>query len=242
MLLNLKIRLKKTILTWLFFLITGCTQIPVEKHEENNQPISHNNPVLNTVAIKVDNSPNRKASTAMINFIGNVTAKKANELTSYIHKEMNNGIKNFIININSPGGETDAGISVYQYLKSLPITITTHNIGSVQSSAAIIYCSGQQRYSLPYSLFMLHGSATTYNGGMSLVTIESLLKLNKMRLQSFTDIFSDCTQISHEKRAHYFSSADTHYFTASEAKEIGLVQQITAPPLTAPLLIYNITD
>lgn len=234
---------KNCISIGLFMVISGCAEMPAENNAMNNPPPMHSPTVQNTDPLKTDNAPNRRGSTAMINFIGNVTAKKANDLTSYVHKEMNNGVKHFIININSPGGETDAGISVYQYLKALPITITTHNIGNVQSSAAIIYCSGSQRYSLPYSLFMLHGSSTLYNGGMSLTTIESLSKLNKMRLNAFTDIFSHCTQMNHDKMDGYFSSADAHYFTADEAKAIGLVQHITAPPFTLPpLLIYNITD
>jgi len=183
-----------------------------------------------------------KTATVLINFIGEVSFKKANELTSTVQKEMNKGVKNFVININSYGGKTDAGVSAYQYLKSLPITLTTQNTGSAQSSAALIYCSGSKRYALPHSFFMLHGSATTYQGGMSLATVESLLKLNKMHLSTFSDIFSQCSHLGSAEKEKYFSSNQAYYFTADEAKAIGLVQNIAAAPMTEPVLIYNITD
>ncbi len=223
-----------------FMFINGCTlTLPISGIDTPNHPSTIASAPVAAPALETKVKHPRHA---MINFIGNVTMKKANELTSYIHKEMNNGVKNFTININSNGGETDAGISVYQYLKALPISVTTHNIGTAQSAATIIYCSGSQRYALEHSFFMLHGNATTYNGGMSLVTIEGLLKLNKMRQHSFTEIFKHCANLSTQQSEQYFSSAQARYFSATEAKDIGLVNTIAAPPLLNPTLIYNITD
>jgi ATP-dependent protease ClpP protease subunit len=109
---------------------------------------------------------------AVINFAGKVTLKKTNDLTSYIHKQMQEGVSDFILNINSSGGDSDAGISAYQYLKQLPISITTYNTGNVQSAAALLYCSGTKRYTLAHSFFMLHGSATTYTESMFLHTTD----------------------------------------------------------------------
>ncbi len=222
----------------LVIFVSGCVQIPID-----TQPATYPLPKDSSpAALPASHQPVFRYTSVIVNFIGNVTAKKANALTAYIHQEMNKGIRHFTININSNGGETDAGISAYQYLKSLPVHITTHNIGSVQSSATMIYCAGTQRYSLAHSIFMLHGSATTYGGGMSLNTIESLLKLNKMRLKTFTDIFKECSQLSNQTMADYFSSAAAHYLSAVEAKEIGLVNEMGAPPLEKAVFIYTISD
>lgn len=185
---------------------------------------------------------NENKSQAIINFIGKVTLKKANDLTSFIHKQMQEGVKEFIININSSGGDSDAAISAFQYLKQLPVAITTYNTGNVQSSAALLYCTGTKRYSLPHSFFMLHGSSTSYAEGMSFAEIEALSKLSKIHRQAFVDIFSGCTDVSISKLESYFSSADSQYFTASEAKEMGLVQEIAAPVFAKTATLYNITD
>lgn len=231
----------KTILFFLL-LLTGCTPAPVINQPVNPMAVAPVLVVEPPLPVQVKKNSEVKTATVLINFIGDVTFKKANELTSTVQKEMNKGIKNFVININSYGGKTDAGVSAYQYLKSLPITLSTQNIGSAQSSAALIYCSGSKRYALPHSFFMLHGSATTYQGGMSLVTMEALLKLNKMHLSTFSEIFSQCSDLTHAEREKYFSSNQAYYFTAAEAKAIGLVQNISAAPMTVPVLIYNITD
>lgn len=179
---------------------------------------------------------------AIVNFVGKVTLKKTNELTSYIHKQMNEGVTDFIININSSGGDSDAGISAFQYLKQLPISITTYNTGNVQSSAALLYCSGTKRYALPHSFFMLHGSSTIHPQGMSFMEIEALSKLSKIHRQAFVDIFKTCSSVTISQLERYFSSADLQYFTAVEAQEMGVVQEISAPEFVKAATLYNISD
>lgn len=224
--------------------MSGCADTyninPVENQSVFVSPGKEEIPLANKQKITAKTNPAKSVS--VINFVGKVTLKKTNDLTAFIHKQMVDGVKEFIININSSGGDSDAGISAYQYLKQLPISITTYNTGNVQSSAALIYCSGQKRYSLPHSFFMLHGSSTTYSEGMSLSAVEALVKLGKIHLHSFVDIFSECTNVSIAQLESYFSSADSHYFTAAEAKEIGLVQEISAPAFAKALTFYSITD
>lgn len=216
----------------------GCTET------YHITPVEHQN-----VYVSPDKAPNLPIKTsaptksqAVINFAGKVTLKKTNDLTSYIHKQMQEGVKDFILNINSSGGDSDAGISAYQYLKQLPISITTYNTGNVQSAAALIYCSGAKRYTLPHSFFMLHGSATTYTESISYVDFAALSKLSKMHRQAFVDIFKTCTTASTSVLEHYFSSSDLQYFTAEEAKELGLAQEISAPEFAKTANFYNITD
>jgi ATP-dependent protease ClpP protease subunit len=178
----------------------------------------------------------------IINFSGKVTAKKTNDLTSYIHKQMQEGVKDFILNINSGGGDSDAAIAAYQYLKQLPIVLTTYNTGNVQSAAALLYCSGTKRYTLPNSFFMLHGSATTYPESMSFVEIMALSKLSHIHRKAFVDTFKTCTTASDAVLEHYFSSSDLQYFTAEEAQKLGLAHEISAPTFAKTTNFYNITD
>lgn len=186
--------------------------------------------------------PEPKKSQVIINFAGKVTLKKTNDLTSYIHKQMQEGAKDFILNINSSGGDSDAAIAAYQYLKQLPISISTYNTGNVQSAAALIYCSGTKRYSLPHSFFMLHGSSTTYAESMSFLEIAALGKLSRIHRQAFVEIFKTCTNTTTSILEGYFSSAELHYFTAEESQQIGLTQEITAPEFAKTASFYNITD
>ena len=51
----------------------------------------------------------------------------------------------------SQGGSVDAGIALYNYLKSLPVKIVMHNTGSIDSIANVICVGGQERYAAPHS-------------------------------------------------------------------------------------------
>lgn len=236
--------IKSVIVNAIAILICGCADT------YNINPVEHQSIVINSdqeataVVNKLKSSHQNSAvkAQAIINFVGKVTLKKTNDLTSYIHKQMLDGVNEFIININSSGGDSDAAISAYQYLKQLPVAITTYNAGYVQSSAVLLYCSGYKRYALPHSFFMLHGSSTSYAEGMSLAEVEALLKLGKIHLQAFVDIFSACSNVSMPQLEKYFSSADAKYLTVAEAEEMGLVQEIAAPQFIKTATLYNIND
>jgi ATP-dependent Clp protease protease subunit len=65
--------------------------------------------------------------------------------------------------ISSQGGEVDAGIAFYNWLKCLPVKITMHNIGSIDSIANVIFAAGSKRYANPHSTFLFHGITITLN-------------------------------------------------------------------------------
>ncbi len=235
---------KKLFIHFILLGLFGCADT------YNINPVDHQTVVIqaekqavaaiNTVKpIPQNNAPKPQA---IINFVGKITTKKTNELTAYIHKQMNDGVNDFIITLNSGGGDSDAAIAAYQYLKQLPIAISTYNIGNVQSSAALLYCSGTKRYALPHSFFMLHGSSTTYPESMSLSEVEGLLKLAHIHRQAFVDIVKDCSDVSVSTLEAYFSSADARYLTVTEAQAMGLVQEISAPQFLKNAIFYNITD
>lgn len=59
--------------------------------------------------------------------------------------------------ISSPGGAVEPGIALYNYLKSLPVRLITHNNGSIDSIANVIFVAGKERYASPHSTFLFHG-------------------------------------------------------------------------------------
>ena len=59
------------------------------------------------------------------------------------------------------GGNVVAGFMLYNFLKSLPVEITMHNIGSVDSIATVIFMAGGRRLATPYSTFLFHGVQLT---------------------------------------------------------------------------------
>jgi ATP-dependent Clp protease protease subunit len=58
---------------------------------------------------------------------------------------------------SSPGGNVAAGITLYNFLKALPVEISMHNTGSVDSIATVIFMAGIKRYACKHSRFLFHG-------------------------------------------------------------------------------------
>lgn len=62
--------------------------------------------------------------------------------------------------ISSPGGSVAAGITLYNFLRALPVKLTMHNTGSIDSIATVIFLAADERYACSHSRFLFHGVAT----------------------------------------------------------------------------------
>jgi len=74
---------------------------------------------------------------------------------------MSRGMKKLNLLISSPGGNVDPGIAIYNFLKGLPIEVITHNYGSCDSIASLVFCAGLKRYTISNSRFLIHGIGLT---------------------------------------------------------------------------------
>lgn len=91
-----------------------------------------------------------------------------NALMSAVDQRMKQGIDRFILLVSSPGGSVIHGLSAYNYLKGLPVSITTHNFGSVDSIGIVLYCAGSRRLSVPQARFLFHGVNVQFRGEQNL--------------------------------------------------------------------------
>ena len=89
----------------------------------------------------------------VVKFFAPVIDVTINSLMNAIDNKMKQGVNEFIILISSPGGSVMHGLSAYNYLKGLPVKITTHNFGSVDSIGVIVFCGGKVVLDLLIDLF-----------------------------------------------------------------------------------------
>ena len=82
---------------------------------------------------------NSITKTLFISFSAEVNQNTAENLMGIFAQRLNQGIKDFYLLLSSPGGSVMNGITVYNFLKSLPINLTTHNIGIVDSISNVIF-------------------------------------------------------------------------------------------------------
>ena len=73
--------------------------------------------------------------------------------------------------ICSPGGSVFAGMEIANAIRASKAQVNTIISGLAASIAAVIWFAGKERYCLPYSLLMIHGSSHL-DGGKSQVVAE----------------------------------------------------------------------
>lgn len=73
--------------------------------------------------------------------------------------------------ITSPGGSVFTGMEICNAIRASKAKVNTIIAGLAASIAAVIWFAGKERYTLPYSLLMIHGSSHL-DGGKSQVVAE----------------------------------------------------------------------
>ena len=121
---------------------------------------------------------------------GEITSESACEVVRSIMllvKEDSN--KPIDIYINSPGGEVNAGLMIYDTLKGIKTEINLHCIGMAASMAAIILAGGQKghRFILPHSKTMIHEPLISGGVGGSATSIqrtaESIMETKRLTVE-----------------------------------------------------------
>ena len=131
------------------------------------------------------------AKPIVIKFFAPVIDVTINALMNAVDQKMKQGTTQFILLISSPGGSVIHGLSAYNYLKGLPVTITTHNLGSVDSIGVILFCSGSKRLSVPQARFLLHGvSAGFQNERLEEKQLEERLKGLRIDVENIAKVIA----------------------------------------------------
>jgi len=161
----------------------------------------------------------------VIKFFAPVIDVTINALMDAIDQKMKKGVTEFIILISSPGGSVLHGLSAYNYLKGLPVTITTHNFGSVDSIGVILFCGGSRRLSVPQARFLLHGvSAGFQNERLEEKQLEERLKGLKIDLENIAKVIAANTGKTVQDVTDAILERTT--LNPDEAKAWGLVHEV----------------
>ena len=120
--------------------------------------------------------------TQYIVLTGDIQVTQAAKLRTALTDASNAGNDIYLI-ISSGGGNVFEGMSLSALMRTLPVTVTTHNIGQIDSIAGVVFAAGTIRYSKPTASFMFHGVSMHFE---SINFVENQLKeqylgLKKMR-------------------------------------------------------------
>jgi ATP-dependent Clp protease protease subunit len=175
---------------------------------------------------------------AYVSFSADVNISTAEQLQAVAANIVSQGHDEMHLLLSTPGGAVQYGITIYNFLRALPIRVITHNLGNVDSIGLVIFLAGEERYACPHTTFMLHGVALQVPAPTSL--FERNFKDSLSRLSADQErikgIYSDRSQITMEEAEVLFLQETT--LTAEEAMNRGIVHEVRqlSIPAGSPVL------
>jgi ATP-dependent Clp protease protease subunit len=126
--------------------------------------------------------------------------------------------------ISSPGGSVTATLSIYDTMQFIECPVATYCIGMAASGGAILLAGGTKgkRFALPHAKVMIHQPWGQVGGQVSDIEIQAE-EIFRDR-QRLNEILARHTGRSVEEIAR--ETERDRYFTAAQAKEYGLVDDI----------------
>ena len=140
-----------------------------------------------------DGMPQQK--TLYIKFFVGIDANSIMKLTQAVQHGLSRGAERFGLLVSSPGGNVFAGLSGYNFLKGIPAEVVTHNFGSADSIATVLFCAGSRRFSVPHARFLLHGIGFDVTGPARLDerVLDERIKSLRIDRENISRVISDTT-------------------------------------------------
>ena len=174
---------------------------------------------IRTVSLLTDALTGRK-----VFLFGNIEESLVFSFTMQMLKLMEDEQSEINIYINSPGGEVNAGLAIYDLIQSCRAPINMYCVGMAASMGAFLLAGGAKgkRFALPNAEIMIHQPSGGAQGQATDIQIvaEQILRTKK----KLNEILAANTGQSLETIA-----ADTerdNWMTAEEAKAYGLIDEL----------------
>ena len=160
-------------------------------------------------------------------FLGSqVDDKVANEINAKLLLLDAESHKDIWLYINSPGGSVYAGMSIYDTMQFVKSDVATICIGMAASMGQFLLTAGApgKRYSLPHGRILMHQPLGQMQGTAADIQIhaEQIIRTKKLMARLIAEHTGQPVE-----RIEADSDRD-RWFTAEEAKDYGMVDDIIA--------------
>jgi ATP-dependent Clp protease protease subunit len=143
-----------------------------------------------------------------------------------VEEQLQSDVERFVLPITSPGGGVLAGLTGYSYLKGIPAEVMTHNCGSVDSIAAVLFYAGPHRLCVPHARFLLHGISydVTEPARFDEKALDECVRSLKMDRENMAVVIADSTGQPPAKVQRDILEATV--LRSEQALQYGLVHEI----------------
>jgi ATP-dependent Clp protease protease subunit len=163
----------------------------------------------------------------IVHFIGPINHTSACTVRNLCLQALQSGATEIELHMSTEGGNMTAGFALYFFLKSLPLPLTTHNIGSVESVGVVIFLAGQKRYACPGTRFLVH----PLHWGFGNLVAADHSRVSEWRdcldfdAERYARIFEEATQCGAECDIRSNLTGHARIFNAEQAVEAGIIEQ-----------------
>ena len=141
-----------------------------------------------------------------------------------LHLQRQDSTTPITLYINSPGGEVQSGLALYDVTQAVSCPIRTVCLGMAASMGALLFIAGDEREILPHSRVMIHDPLIGAGAGGSALSVKARAD-DLMRIRDITaGVIARHSGMSIE-RAFELTASD-NYFEAGEAVEAGLADRV----------------
>ncbi len=92
-----------------------------------------------------------------VSFSAEINVKTTEALLATMSNLVNQRVPEVYLMLSTPGGNVMNGMNLYNVLRGMPVHLTTHNVGNVDSIGNAVFLAGERRFACPHSTFMFHG-------------------------------------------------------------------------------------
>jgi ATP-dependent Clp protease, protease subunit len=174
--------------------------------------------LLENRIVFLGSSPETGGQSAITDYLANITIQKL------LYLQYENKTQEIHFYINCPGGSVSATLAIYDTMQFMECPIATYCMGLAASGAAIILAAGTKgkRFALPNSKVMIHQPWGQVGGQVSDIEIQAI-EIVKERDRLNEILAKHCSQP--KERIEKETDRD-RYFSAEEAKEFGIVDDV----------------
>lgn len=132
--------------------------------------------------------------------------------------------KKIVVRINSCGGSVFEGIAIYNAIRNSSADITIMVDGIAASMASVIALCGKPVLMSQYAQLMMHCVSSSVRGNTK--EVERQLEVMKQLEDTIVKMYAHKTGLSEDKIREMWMDGRDHWVTASEAKDMGLIDGI----------------
>lgn len=179
---------------------------------------------------------------ASVTFVGPINYPATKNLRNLCCQLAGNGVPEIYLQFSSTGGSLVEGFALFNFLRSLPAKLTTHNIGSIESIANVVFLAGEERYASAETHFLLHGFDWTFSEKQSLVherikEISMSLAADEKRFVAILKARSGMADADIQNLDFFRKSTVVE---ASDAKRYGLIHDVRDAKIPAGWQAWNV--